>query len=475
MIWKTKIGAAIIILFSILSTPAWAVDSEIGTVIFTCGVVTAGPEEGETRILGKGSPLYEEDIITTGQKSFVIIKMIDDAKLTIRPDTVFGLEEYVHEDGKKSAVLRLFRGGLRAVMGLIAKLNPDKGYRLHTPMAVVGVRGTEFDARICEEDCAEEGEKLESAQAKSISPVVGRVVRLRGRLSARKEDGTLQRLVKGGPVYEGDTLEIDKKGFAVVVFRDESRVTLHWNAKFKVEHYKYRETEKPSIFLRLFHGGLRVFTGLLAHKDAQVFKVGIPTATIGVRGTGFDLFYGKDLERGRQIRSDGRLATKSEGMFFHVWDGTIEVKPEVGRPLILAQNQAAFMSVGGEPALLKAIPMFMRDILAPRPDKVEVDMKNLFGSVDQKEARSGLYVTVYDGHVTLENEAGVIELGKGEAAYADPAQRELFRLEQPPIFQLQDRFPRPELFDENKQRILDFIVDEFGSPSEEKELECEIR
>ena len=40
---------------------------------------------------------------------------------------------------------------------------------------------------------------------------------------------------------------------------------------------------------RLFTGGLRALTGLIARSNSRQFQVNTAVATIGVRGTGFDI------------------------------------------------------------------------------------------------------------------------------------------------------------------------------------------
>ena len=47
--------------------------------------------------------------------------------MSVRPNSSFSVEEYAHGAGKESAIMRLFRGGIRAVTGLISKRNPDQG------------------------------------------------------------------------------------------------------------------------------------------------------------------------------------------------------------------------------------------------------------------------------------------------------------------------------------------------------------
>ena len=41
----------------------------------------------------------------------------------------------------------------------------------------------------------------------------------------------------------------------------------------------------------MFKGGIRVFTGMVVRRNARKFKIGTPTAVVGVRGTGFDLLF----------------------------------------------------------------------------------------------------------------------------------------------------------------------------------------
>lgn len=491
---KKKINVVIFTacLMMCLSISSWADNTQVGDVLFSRGVVTAGPEGGDVRFLGEGEALYKGDIITTGEKSFTIIHMIDDSKITIRPETVFALEEYSLEEGKESAVLRLFKGGMRAVTGWLAKRNPRSGYRLQTPTAVLGVRGTEFDARLCEEGCADEAQGAERGdETDASSLVVGRVQYLEGGLTARSADGIERTVVKGGPVYEGDSLETDSTGVAVVVFRDNSRVTLQEGSQYKVEQYKYEEKDSDNVFFRMLRGGMRVFSGLMAKRNARSFKVGTPTAVVGIRGTGFDLLFQGNLPDDEQgpssqgsvsqvliepMEADAAAGTpQGDGMFVQVWEGSIELQMDSGT-LLIEEGQTVFVPVVGTPSLLQTsvIPSYIRENPAPRPDELEVDMDNLFGIEERIGNPPGLYVSVYDGHVTLENEAGSIELGGGEAGFVDMLGNTPARLSKQPLFQVMDTFPPPDNFEEYVSRPEDNFLNDSGLKDEDKECNCEI-
>ena len=123
--------------------------------------VRKGPRYGTTvrfgtsRIIGKGFPLLEGDVISTGDRSFAVFTLTDGTKMTLRPNSVFAIEHFL--EAETSAVLKLFNSGFRALTGLIAKTDP-KAYLVETPVATIGIRGTKFDARLCDANLNEKSE-----------------------------------------------------------------------------------------------------------------------------------------------------------------------------------------------------------------------------------------------------------------------------------------------------------------------------
>ncbi|MGB5440478.1 MAG: hypothetical protein WBN90_12625, partial [Gammaproteobacteria bacterium] len=55
-------------------------------------------------------------------------------------------------DGSEKAVYNLFKGGMRAFTGAIGKKHPD-AYKVKTPVATIGIRGTGHNTRVCSGDC----------------------------------------------------------------------------------------------------------------------------------------------------------------------------------------------------------------------------------------------------------------------------------------------------------------------------------
>ena len=136
---------------------------EAGRVVFARGITTVQSEGEAVRFIKRGAPLEVGDVVSTGKRSVAILGLRDSTRLTLRPDTVFEIEAFAHDEGEESAVMRLFKGGLRALTGLVGKRNA-KGFKLATSVATIGIRGTEFDARLCEEDCAAEAAQEREAE-----------------------------------------------------------------------------------------------------------------------------------------------------------------------------------------------------------------------------------------------------------------------------------------------------------------------
>jgi len=138
-----------------VSTVAVAEDSS-GMVVASRGEVIA-LSNGGSRELKQGDFIYVNDEIMTTNRSFVVLQFEDGAKVTVRPDSTLIIEQYLYNgDAGDEAELNLVSGGLRVITGAMAKSNPDN-YKVRTPVALMGVRGTEFSIMLCGDDvCAED-------------------------------------------------------------------------------------------------------------------------------------------------------------------------------------------------------------------------------------------------------------------------------------------------------------------------------
>ncbi|MBL7002519.1 MAG: FecR domain-containing protein [Gammaproteobacteria bacterium] len=470
------------------SSSAVNAKTEVGEVQYVRGVLTSQSDGEMARIIGKKSDLFNGDVLNTGTRGFAIIKLDDGTKMTLRPNTKFHIKDVNVKKGEETGFFSLIRGGFRAITGAISKRSAS-AFRVQTPVATIGIRGTEFDARLCDTDCNDENNKIKEASEEE-SPVIGRIALLRGKASSEDDKGKARPLSVGAAIYERDQIQTRMNSYAVIAFNDKSRVTMSPNSAFKIEEHQFKP-EAPAennAFVSFLRGGMRLVTGLIGKLNRPAYKVGTPTATIGIRGTGFDLvcegrcvseqssYYNpvKETAVAKVLNFLIRpsLAADTNGMYAKVWSGMIELQLSSGT-IFLKDGKAAFLKNGyTTPVILPDIPVRFRNMGgAPRPDKVDVK-DDLFGGVKQEDVKPGLYVNVRQGDVQVQGDDGkVIDLGKGEAGLAG-LDGLTARLKFIPKFQEFDPLPKPSHFNAKQENIINFL----GLEKEEKsEFECTIQ
>lgn len=159
------VRAAIVVLGCWLTSAAHA--GEAGRLLFTLGSVEV-ERDGQRQLGYRGMVINEGDTVHTGAVSRTQIRMTDGALVALRPDSSFMVETMQpaprltpdlvsnasaqNAAGGGRALMRLLRGGFRAISGLIGKLPRDE-YRVNTPVATIGIRGTDYSATYCNGDC----------------------------------------------------------------------------------------------------------------------------------------------------------------------------------------------------------------------------------------------------------------------------------------------------------------------------------
>ena len=117
-----------------------------GSVSLVIGKAFLVDSSGASERVRNGSFVHEGDLIRTDSNGHVHVKFLDDAVLSVRPNSELFIETYSFnaEKPELSAVkLNLLEGTARTVSGKAAKAARHR-YRLNTPIAAIGVRGTDF-------------------------------------------------------------------------------------------------------------------------------------------------------------------------------------------------------------------------------------------------------------------------------------------------------------------------------------------
>ncbi|WP_332826154.1 FecR family protein [Ramlibacter sp.] len=382
--------------------------SQAGEVEFSRGVGFAqSPGEGP-RTLGKGLSLREGDRLTTSAGASAIVKLQDGTRMTVRPNSELVLQQYQFRENApdNSFLMQLVRGGFRAVTGVIAKNSPNAA-RVQTNTATIGIRGTDFDARLCTRDCGAESSAIQEAARPNAVQASAKLVGVQGEVFAVDGAGQRRRLVDGGGVYPGDVVETARGSQAVLAFRDDTRVTLGSQSRFRLDNFVYDDANagEGRFLASILRGSVRALTGLIARSNNRNVGFSTATATIGIRGTGFD------------VTCTGLCAGEPDepntGMTLWTWLGSIAVNQSGQTALqVLQAGQGLFISASGMQPVANEPTME-----GPRPDSVTVPPK-LFSKGDVADTEEGLFVFVRDGHIEIVSARDVLQLGRGEAGFA---------------------------------------------------------
>jgi hypothetical protein len=119
-----------------------------GVVQFVAGDVRVLLAAGSERPAGKGSPITVGDTVVTAKASMAQIKMGDGAIIVVQPESRLTVAEFRYsgeEDGTEKVRYRLDQGGFRSVTGAIGHTHKGN-YLIETPIAHIGVRGTDHES-----------------------------------------------------------------------------------------------------------------------------------------------------------------------------------------------------------------------------------------------------------------------------------------------------------------------------------------
>ncbi len=139
-----RVGLPSLLIALLLATPSVgaATPVEIGEVERSVNSVSGAFEEME-RMLRQGDRVYHTELIKTGKNSLATLLLDDNTQVSLGADTAVQLDQFIYNpDSTQGAVtLNSARGIFRFLTGLL----PSKSYKIKTPVATIGVRGTVFD------------------------------------------------------------------------------------------------------------------------------------------------------------------------------------------------------------------------------------------------------------------------------------------------------------------------------------------
>ncbi|MDO8989383.1 MAG: FecR family protein [Sideroxyarcus sp.] len=155
----------------------------------------------------------------------------------------------------------------------------------------------------------------------------GRVDFAIGNVESVAANGTRRPLNKGAEINAGETISTATGARAQVRFADGGFVSLQPGTQFRVDEFNFQNKTdgQEKGFFSLLKGGFRAVTGIIGRANKQTYRVKTSVATIGIRGTGYN------------------MALRDDGLFVNVGEGAISLTNNAGL-LVVAAGGSAFVA-----------------------------------------------------------------------------------------------------------------------------------
>jgi len=121
--------------------------------------------------------------------------------------------------------------------------------------------------------------------------IIGTTAVARGTITAQKIDGSVHALAIGTPLHQNDTIQTGTDGIVELLFIDQTVMTLGPNSHLRLDELVFQPNAGGKFLSTLTTGVARFFSGV---QPKSAYAVQTPTATIGIRGTIFDVLVDKD-------------------------------------------------------------------------------------------------------------------------------------------------------------------------------------
>jgi len=196
----------------------------------------------------------------------------------------------------------------------------------------------------------------------------GTVTLVTGHASAATAAGGIRDLIKGGPVYQGETIITSTSSFVNIEFTDGGRVLLRPESRFAIERYQYggsqqtagqaaAPVQQESAFFHLLKGGFRAVSGLIGHVRHEDYAVQTPVATIGIRGTDYEVRYcNGDCQDVQPQPKDG-LYAGVQGGAISLTNGGGQTVTGQGQYTFIGGSNTGGQNLGTRPSALGKAPL----------------------------------------------------------------------------------------------------------------------
>lgn len=194
----------------------------------------------------------------------------------------------------------------------------------------------------------------QGSSAPSASPAIGVLERISGTVSVVPAGEASRQAREGDATREGDLVITGPQSEALIKLRDGTTLALRQNAQLRLVEFKFDNAPTDAFVSNLIKGAVRKVSGLIAKAQPRNVRMVTPTATVGIRGTDFEVSTVE--EESETIRA---------GTYDYVHDGTTFVQIPTGEVLEVNPDQTGLALANPRPGeavlqLIQGRPAFLR-------------------------------------------------------------------------------------------------------------------
>jgi hypothetical protein len=176
----------------------------------------------------------------------------------------------------------------------------------------------------------------------------GRFLSATGDIRIVGRNGGERPAARAAEIREGESIVTGSNGLGQLRMSDGTLMSVRADTELKLDRFAYsgQNDPNPSFLLSVAKGGFRTITGLIGKIKRDSYKVTTPSATIGIRGTDFEL-----------VHIQQPLPSTPPGTYNRVFDGATTLQNRAGAILLVNRDQTAFVGLQGTtPPVLVAPP-----------------------------------------------------------------------------------------------------------------------
>jgi len=182
----------------------------------------------------------------------------------------------------------------------------------------------------------------------------GAIQQLSGTVTIISADKSSRRAGQSDKIQSGDIVTTDARSEALIKMADESSVVVRQNTQFQFTDFKFEQRASDISIFSVLRGTARMISGLIGKNSPSRVSVRAPTATIGIRGTDFEVAVIPEDSPGARA-----------GIYNYVHDGATNIQIASGQNTDVRKEQTAFApdkpNPGEDPLqILRDTPIFLQ-------------------------------------------------------------------------------------------------------------------